>query len=531
MLAGDIGAIRRYAPAELKHKTVVVECASRRRPGRSATAWRLHRRHADAVARRPATRWAAGRPPPSRRMLVALRTDPMLPLNEDTYLDLMADIDWTPAHPLSAARRSGHQPFRLRHSSARTSASSTSDPLLPLDDATCPMSLSRAWPPTCRRCTSRASRAANRRRPARRSKGYLFTLGATPRQMMKHGERFTYTRLNQAARMAERKGARIMGLGAFTSVVGDAGITVAHEADIAITSGNSLTVAATLEAAKQAVIKMGAHRSDEGQGDDHRRHRLDRRRVCARLLAQAIDDVVLVSIEPEKLIELKRTIQQETPGARRDHRHQSRGADWRLRPDRHGHLGVRPARDRHHEVQARRGDLRRGAAARHQPGRGRAAPRRAGDRERRSADPRRHRLWLRHRPAAQDLVRLSGRDGPAGDGRPLRRLHAGPQHRDRARQGDLPAVSSTASSWPGCARSASTSPTTTWLPSAPLPTATVPTPSTSPRCASKPSASCRTSRSWPRAFSASKGIYKKWLTVIAIVAGLLLIAANIGKKR
>ena len=38
--------------------------------------------------------------------------------------------------------------------------------------------------------------------------------------------------------MAERMGARIMGLGAFTSVVGDAGITVAHEADIAITSGN-----------------------------------------------------------------------------------------------------------------------------------------------------------------------------------------------------------------------------------------------------------------------------------------------------
>jgi hypothetical protein len=37
--------------------------------------------------------------------------------------------------------------------------------------------------------------------------------------------------------------------------------------------------------------------------------------VCARLLAQAILDVVLVSIEPEKLIDLKRTIRAETPGA------------------------------------------------------------------------------------------------------------------------------------------------------------------------------------------------------------------------
>ena len=132
--------------------------------------------------------------------------------------------------------------------------------------------------------------------------------------MMQNGERFTYSRLNKAARMAERKGARIMGLGAFTSVVGDAGITVANESDIAITSGNSLTVAATLEAAKQAVIQMGAKDLTKGKvmvigatGSIGA--------VCARLLAQAIYDVVLVSIEPAKLIELKRKIQQETPGS------------------------------------------------------------------------------------------------------------------------------------------------------------------------------------------------------------------------
>jgi LPXTG-motif cell wall-anchored protein len=37
--------------------------------------------------------------------------------------------------------------------------------------------------------------------------------------------------------------------------------------------------------------------------------------VCARLLAQAINDVVLVSIEPERLIDLKRRVKEETPGA------------------------------------------------------------------------------------------------------------------------------------------------------------------------------------------------------------------------
>ncbi|MCA9970902.1 MAG: hypothetical protein KC425_11840, partial [Anaerolineales bacterium] len=144
--------------------------------------------------------------------------------------------------------------------------------------------------------------------------GYLISLAATPRQMLQHGERFTYDRLNKSAKMAERFGARIMGLGAFTSVVGDAGITVAHEADIAITSGNSLTVAATLESAKEAVKRLGVKDLTKGKvmivgatgsiGS-----------ICARLLAQAIYDVVLVSIEPERLIELKLLIQAETPGA------------------------------------------------------------------------------------------------------------------------------------------------------------------------------------------------------------------------
>ncbi len=147
-----------------------------------------------------------------------------------------------------------------------------------------------------------------------RIEGFLFTLGATPRQIMGRSEHFTYRKLLQVARMAEEKGARILGLGAFTKVVGDAGITVAREADIAVTSGNSLTVAATLEAAKQAVIRMGTKDLTRGRamivgatgaiGS-----------VCSRLIAAAIRDVVLVSIEPDRLAALKRVIEEETPGA------------------------------------------------------------------------------------------------------------------------------------------------------------------------------------------------------------------------
>jgi predicted amino acid dehydrogenase len=145
--------------------------------------------------------------------------------------------------------------------------------------------------------------------------GFIFSLGATPRQIMSRGEEITYRQLLQVAKQAQGKGARILGLGAFTKVVGDAGLTVARQAEIPVTSGNSLTVAATLEAAKQAVVRMGVKDLTRGRamivgatgavGS-----------VCSRLIAAAIRDVVLVSIEPERLAALQRTIEEETPGAR-----------------------------------------------------------------------------------------------------------------------------------------------------------------------------------------------------------------------
>ncbi len=310
LIAGDIGAIRRYAPAELKHKTVVVEYASEQ-----DLADLKQRGAAIVVTMMPSLdgpsslgQWSAAT---IEALLVALRRDPEAPLNEDTYLDLMADIQWTPAirylqteeqginrfafviHPLKVDFIHKHKAFGW--------TKYLPDPLVEKVAAYIP-------PLYVSRITGGQSPTTGQK-----IEGYLFSLGATPREMMQHGERFTYSRLNQAAKMAERKGARIMGLGAFTSVVGDAGITVANESDIAITSGNSLTVAMTLEAAKRAVILMGATDLTKGKvmivgatGSIAS--------VCSRLIAQAIGNVVLVSIEPEKLIELKRTIQRETPG-------------------------------------------------------------------------------------------------------------------------------------------------------------------------------------------------------------------------
>jgi predicted amino acid dehydrogenase len=311
IIAGDIGAIRRYAPDRMAHKTVVVEHAEQadvddlRRRGVSILVTLMPSLNPDDDL----GRWSAAT---LEAVLVALRRNRNQPLSEDTYLDLMADIHWSPAvrylqpeeaginrfafviHPLNVSFIHKHPIFRWTK-------------YLP-DDLVEEVS---AYMPAMyvSRITGGVSDTNGQR-----IEGHLITLGATPRMMLKHDAAFTYRQLNQAARLAERKGARIMGLGAFTSVVGDAGITVAHEADIAITSGNSLTVAMTLEAAKQAVIRMGVTDLTKGKvmivgatGSIAS--------VCSRLVAQAIKNVVLVSIEPEKLLELKRVIQEETPGA------------------------------------------------------------------------------------------------------------------------------------------------------------------------------------------------------------------------
>jgi predicted amino acid dehydrogenase len=145
--------------------------------------------------------------------------------------------------------------------------------------------------------------------------GLIYALGMTPRQMLTRPPEFTYRRLNAAVQDAAERGARIVGLGAFTKVVGDAGITVAKRAPIPVTTGNSLTIAATLETAKLTAIRLGWPSLARGRamivgatgaiGS-----------VCSRLLAAAVKDVVLVSIEPPRLEALQRTILEETPDAR-----------------------------------------------------------------------------------------------------------------------------------------------------------------------------------------------------------------------
>ena len=151
------------------------------------------------------------------------------------------------------------------------------------------------------------------------AEGWLITVGGTPKELMAHDPEFTYSRLLAAADMAQKMGAQIMGLGAFTKVVGDAGVTVAKRAPLPITTGNSYSASGALWAAHDAVRRLGIAKVD-AKGHIKGKAMVVGATgaigsVCARLLAMAADELWLVSIEPAKLLALKEDIEREHPRA------------------------------------------------------------------------------------------------------------------------------------------------------------------------------------------------------------------------
>ena len=87
-------------------------------------------------------------------------------------------------------------------------------------------------------------------------KGWFIACPYTPRRMLQLPERTVYRKIIQTGRLAEKLGARILGLGAFTSVVGDAGVTIAKALDVPVTTGDSYTVMVAVDAIREAACVM-----------------------------------------------------------------------------------------------------------------------------------------------------------------------------------------------------------------------------------------------------------------------------------
>lgn len=90
-----------------------------------------------------------------------------------------------------------------------------------------------------------------------RAEGLIYTISETPKKLLDADPDVIYKKIGKLCDKAHRQGSKIMGLGAYTKIVGDAGVTIDHLSPIPVTTGNSLSSASTLWAANLAVKEMG----------------------------------------------------------------------------------------------------------------------------------------------------------------------------------------------------------------------------------------------------------------------------------
>lgn len=87
--------------------------------------------------------------------------------------------------------------------------------------------------------------------------GWLLAVPMTPRVIMESPYPVVLNALIKAGRMAEALGAEILGLGAFTKIAGDRGVSLSQLLKIPVTTGNSYTTATAVDGALQGARRLG----------------------------------------------------------------------------------------------------------------------------------------------------------------------------------------------------------------------------------------------------------------------------------
>lgn len=138
-------------------------------------------------------------------------------------------------------------------------------------------------------------------------KGWFIACPYTPRRMLELPERIVYRKIIQTGRLAEKLGAQILGLGAFTSVVGDAGVTIAKGLDVPVTTGDSYTVMVAVDAIREAACVMDIPLKTATAAVVGATGAIGQ--VCAELLADDVERLYLIGRRQDALEELRDRLQ------------------------------------------------------------------------------------------------------------------------------------------------------------------------------------------------------------------------------
>jgi predicted amino acid dehydrogenase len=141
-------------------------------------------------------------------------------------------------------------------------------------------------------------------------KGWFIACPYTPRRMLELPERTVYRKIIETGHLAEKLGAQILGLGAYTSVVGDAGITIAKVLELPVTTGDSYTIAIAVQAVREAARVMEITLPQATAAIVGATGSIGR--VCAELMAGEVAELILIGRREDALQELFERIQPRT---------------------------------------------------------------------------------------------------------------------------------------------------------------------------------------------------------------------------
>ena len=143
--------------------------------------------------------------------------------------------------------------------------------------------------------------------PLAEAAGCFVSINLSSRQILALPEKVGLQKIIKAGKLAERAGARIIGLGGLISAVGNEGVNVARRLKVAVTSGKTYSIAAALEGMQKAAALMGLDLQEarvailgatEPTGN-----------ICARILArEGVNYLTLITKEQSRLEHLARRI-------------------------------------------------------------------------------------------------------------------------------------------------------------------------------------------------------------------------------
>lgn len=136
----------------------------------------------------------------------------------------------------------------------------------------------------------------------RNLQGWFIACPLTPKRMMSLPPAVVYKKIIQTGRLAEKLGARLLGLGAFTSVVGDGGITIAKHLNIPVTTGDSYTIAQAIRAIRETAVIMDTPLKTAQVAIVGATGAIGS--ICAEMLAPDVQSLLLIGRRMDKLNEV-----------------------------------------------------------------------------------------------------------------------------------------------------------------------------------------------------------------------------------